>query len=183
MQENEYVFAEDLLIPSETAPTGNFRPELMLKMREHYLRVFDLQHMRPNRRIYISRAGTARRRLVNEQGLQPLFQEFGFETIRLEDYPFEEQVKICRSAEVLAGVHGAGLVNMLFLHESAKVLEIRNADDRQNLCYFSLADALNLPYFYYRAKPVDGADNHADLMAEPEGLQKVFSEMFSVPDI
>jgi hypothetical protein len=37
---------------------------------------------------------------------------------------------------------------MLFLHNEAKVLELRNIGDSKTQCYFNLASALELPYFY-----------------------------------
>jgi len=48
----------------------------------------------------------------------------------------------------LIGIHGAGLTNILFMPKGASVLELRRKDDSHNNCYFSLASALELNYFY-----------------------------------
>lgn len=37
---------------------------------------------------------------------------------------------------------------MLFMRNGTSVLELRLKDDKTNLCYFSLASALKLDYYY-----------------------------------
>jgi capsular polysaccharide biosynthesis protein len=48
----------------------------------------------------------------------------------------------------LISLHGAGLSNMLFMKQGSIVLELRMKGDQQNLCYYSLASALSINYYY-----------------------------------
>jgi len=52
------------------------------------------------------------------------------------------------NADILIGVHGAGLTNMLFMKENSNILELRRKDDDHNNCYFSLAAACKHKYWY-----------------------------------
>jgi len=51
-------------------------------------------------------------------------------------------------SKISVSLHGAALTNMLFLAPNTKVLELRNRDDATAQCYFNLAAALGLPYYY-----------------------------------
>ena len=64
------------------------------------------------------------------------------------DLSFKEQVSIVFHAKCLISNHGAGLTNMLFMEADTAVLEFRHYEDTHNNCYFSLASALNIKYFY-----------------------------------
>lgn len=54
--------------------------------------------------------------------------------------------------KVVIGQYRAGLIHMLFMEKVAIVLELRCEDDKTNLCYFSLASALNQDYYYQFCK-------------------------------
>jgi capsular polysaccharide biosynthesis protein len=47
---------------------------------------------------------------------------------------------------------------MLFMSPGTKVLELRHATDCINNCYFTLASALNLDYFYQSCEPENPAE-------------------------
>jgi capsular polysaccharide biosynthesis protein len=53
-----------------------------------------------------------------------------------------------QQCKLLIGVHGAGLTNMMFMQKGNKVLELRKRDDKYNNCYFGLASACELDYYY-----------------------------------
>ena len=61
---------------------------------------------------------------------------------------FWDQINISNKAKVLISQHGASLTNMLFMSPNSTVLELKASNDRTNHCYFSLASALGLNYFY-----------------------------------
>ena len=79
------------------------------------------------RRIYVSRAGTRHRRLLNEDQVQRLATELGFTTVRPETLPVSEQIRLFRGADVVMGTFGAGLTNALFMRPGALLLEIAPA--------------------------------------------------------
>ncbi|KAL1563312.1 alpha-1,3-arabinosyltransferase XAT3-like [Salvia divinorum] len=79
-------------------------------------------HNRP-RLLVVSR--TNYRRLNNELELVELAQKLGFDSV-LQDLGdhLELAAKIVNSFDVMVGVHGAGLTNMVFLPENALVIQI-----------------------------------------------------------
>lgn len=102
-------------------------------------------------RLWISRSKAARRRLVNEDEVVDYLRPYGFQSICLEDYSFLQQTYLCSSATVIAGVHGAGLANMVSMQPGSVVLEVRFEDDNENNCFFSLASILRHHYLYVKA--------------------------------
>jgi capsular polysaccharide biosynthesis protein len=124
-------------------------------------------------RIYISRRSAGRRKIGNEDELTQIFRKFDFRLIRAEELSFEEQVKLISRARYLVSNHGAGLTNMLFMRDGGSVLELRHVSDYINNCYFILASALDLKYYYQLCKAEkDFADPHtADLIVDLKELQ------------
>jgi len=156
--------AEVLPIP---APTGNYRPALIRAVRTTWReRVGD---PKPHRALYISRARAARRRIVNEDELRPYLERQGFETVVLEDLPFEAQVRLLAETKHLVTNHGAGLTHLTFMAPGTRVTEIRLEGDGHNNCYFSLARALDVDYDYRLASGVQvgrrahNTDLHVDV--------------------
>ena len=78
---------------------------------------------RRQRRLYVTRRLARCGRFTNEQELEPILLDHGFEIIEAERLSFIEQVRLFSQAEVVTGPHGAGLTNILFA-ESCKVLEL-----------------------------------------------------------
>ena len=66
------------------------------------------------RRLYISRAGTGHRQILNEGELNQSLRECEFEIVRPEGFSFDQQVSLFRSAELIVGARGAALTNMVF---------------------------------------------------------------------
>jgi hypothetical protein len=128
------------------------------------------------RRVFISRAGAARRRLLNEEAVWPLLAAAGFERVCLEDLPFEAQVALMRETAVLLAPHGAGLTNMLFCPPGTQVIEIADLGF-PNPNFYALASALGHPYWL-----VPGAahgDVHPlekDLSVDPAAVTRILTE-------
>lgn len=163
-----------MVAPAHTAPTGNYNVDLIRELRRRYVsRLKNRDHVDGPRFIYASRSKAKRRRVANEVEVAALLKRLGFATLHFEDYSFENQVRLARNAEILVGVHGAGLTNMLFMKDGAQVLEFRMLSDATNLCYFSLAAALGLGYAYQFGVAPEGATAHeADLVVDLQELEK-----------
>lgn len=79
------------------------------------------------RPLYIARPNLPApdaRRLDNLAEFEALLEEFGFRKARCELLPVRAQLELFRSTSVLIGMHGAGMLNQLFLPDGATVIEV-----------------------------------------------------------
>lgn len=169
---NEMIECRSLLMPSHTAPSGHYNEEIIRNVRNVLLSAYGESDR--EERIYISRRHARKRRIVNEDEVADVVSKFRFQTILAEELSFEQQVRIFSRARYVVSNHGAGLTNMLFMPEQGRVLELRHEADYINNCYFTLASALNLNYFYQTCRAAtDGPSPHtADLIVDSELLEQ-----------
>lgn len=113
------------------------------------------------RRIYISRAGTQRRRIVNEPELLQQLEPLGFQSFALENLSVAEQVALFSQAQIIVGPHGAGLANMIFAPQ-AIVVEFMEPG-YQNFCYYHVATGLGFTY-----KLLMGESRGEDILIDPQ---------------
>ena len=166
-----------IILPELTAPSLTQNPELVRQVRAELVKSLTPGPVQATRRVFIARARGGVRSLVNEQAVDALLKEFGFEKIYGETLSFLEQVRLMRETAVLIGVHGAGMTNMLFLQEGMKVVEFLN-DEHGDLCYFRLASCLGLPYFLVPCKGSNAAlANQSDMLVDTAVLRQVMSSM------
>lgn len=172
IDQNEFVECRSLLMPSHTAPSGHYNADAMRGVRDVLLSAYG-DETGEGERLYISRGAAGKRRIINEDEIAPILSKFGFETVRTEELSFEQQVRICSRARYVVSNHGAGLTNTLFMRDGGSVLELRHQTDRINNCFFTLASALELNYFYQTCAPRDAkADPHeADLIVDTRVLE------------
>lgn len=158
-----------LVVPA-LAITGNYRPRLMQTLGESWRRF--VRPSTPSRRVYVSRAKAAWRKIHNEDAVWGSLASLGFERVFLEDLAMADQVKLAAESAVLVSNHGAGLTALAFMVPGTRVLEIRLAGDAHNNCYYALADALGLEYTYVTAPPASrNRDAHtADLVVDVPAL-------------
>jgi len=175
IEPNEVVECGNLLMPSHTAPSGHFNHDAIRSVRNVLLSAYGSREP-GEERLYITRSKAAKRRIVNEDEIEPILRRFGFQTVFAEDLSFEEQVQLCSRARYIVSNHGAGLTNILFMRDGGSVLELRHQSDCINNCYFTLASALDLNYFYQTCEPHNAADPHeAHLLVDPHRLKENLS--------
>jgi len=172
---------KNLLLASHVAPTGNYNEKVMQSIRELFLKYFLENNTGANERVYVSRAKAAKRKIVNESEVADLLIKYGFKTVYFEDISFKEQVNISRRTKYFISNHGAGMTNIMFMQPGANVLEFRKINDFQNNCYFSLASALNLNYFYQLCKPENSNEftHTANLIVDLKQLEMNVKLMLS----
>jgi len=162
-------------MPSQKNPR---QEELILTVRKKILAHFPAS--RNKRKIFVSRSKQRTRRLVNEQEIIPLLDKYGFEIKFFEGMRFEEQVKLLQDTAVLLGVHGGNMVNILFMPEGGKVIELMNKD-YLNDAYYLLSSTIGLPYYSIPCvmadKRIDTSGDHivvndADLVVDVKLLEE-----------
>lgn len=171
---DEVLVCEKLLVPTQTAPSGHYNEELIRAVGKLLVEFYaGASRTTAADRIYISRAGAPKRRIANEQEVIDVLRACDFRIVRTEDHSLAEQVKIAAGARYVVSNHGAGLTNMLFMRRGASVLELRHATDCINNCYFTLASALDLNYFYQSCVAENAAEDphSADLRVDAGALK------------
>ena len=163
---------EQLAIPGNLAPTGHPRPALAQKLRGA-LRNCSSADSSPRKRIWVSRARARRRRISNESEILPILDSLGFMTVHPESLSFEQQISLFSEAEIIAGVHGAGLTNMMVMKAGGRVIEIQRGKREWNYCYLRLASALQLDYWFVTGSRVGLSIDRANLWVNPVDLEQV----------
>lgn len=133
-------------------PAFNFRPEVMdmlNQLKKHCLTEEPINLA--TSRIYVDRKTVSARDIINKDVLDPILTEYGFTAVSFEDYSLKQQASVVNNANVMLGVHGAGLTNALFFKDkNFKLLEIFPP-----LCasgdYWKLAQAFDFGYDAYIA--------------------------------
>ena len=117
------------------------------------------QTREPWRRLYVTRRNARHRRVTNEETVDGLLREFGFEIVELEKLSLREQVELFQEAAFVVGPHGAGLVTTLF--SGALTL----------LVFYATKRPPN--YFHTQAKTL--GQRHLYLLGDAEGEDDDFS--------
>jgi capsular polysaccharide biosynthesis protein len=173
-------FVPNTSIASRRPPV--YRPE---PIAEVATRVAALtQSTGDRRRVYLSRAGAARRRAVNERDVVQLLRSHGFDIVVPDATRPAEQVQICRQADVIAGVHGAALTNLIFMRAGGTVVEFRR-HEQGDIFFFdhyrALTEALGLRYIAQLCEmtgsPQGYAINDADLVIDLDILREHLSAL------
>jgi len=114
------------------------------------------------RKVYISRRHVYNQRVENQDIVEQIFAENGYEIIYPETISFKDQLKIFSEAEFLAGVYGSGFTNIIFTNKNTKIICIQPKEIAwpwfSNLagilgqeCYFLDAELSKVtPYRYYQ---------------------------------
>jgi capsular polysaccharide biosynthesis protein len=171
----QVLHCRELLVPSHTAPSGHYNESVIRGLRHLYTDYYGkMQNVSSSDKVYISRGKAKARRVINEKDVIAILKEHGFRVVLFEDYPFEQQVKIILNARYIVSNHGAGLTNMLFLPQGSSVFELRKRGDSHNNCYFALASALDLKYYYQLCKPENPDEDafSANLYVDPKLFRK-----------
>lgn len=176
--ENKSALIGELAFPAYTAATGNYNEQIIRSVGERYRYAFGTT-AKPHRRIYISRSKAPVRKVLNEDEIMPVLIKHGFEILLGENLTFAEQVRLMSECTMLAGPHGAGFVNMLFMQPGSSILEIHPRDTKTNNCYFTLSSALSHRYYYMLANTasMDVESHHDNMVVNPDELDKNLKRM------
>ncbi|MBU2977221.1 sulfotransferase [Alteromonas sp. C1M14] len=103
------------------------------------------------RKFFIDRSGANSRNIVNIVQLNDLLDKYKIEKVKLESLSLLEQIELFSCAELVIGVHGAGLTNVMFCKSDTNVIEILPA-----LCatpaFYKISIASNLNYRFILAR-------------------------------
>ncbi|WP_192931285.1 glycosyltransferase family 61 protein [Gemmobacter serpentinus] len=129
-----------------------------------------------HRRLYVSRDNSMRRRLLNEADVLSKLAEFGFEIVSPEAFPIEQQAQIFSSAQVVIGVSGAAMTNILFAPSSCKVLSF-NPDSAPEFFFWDLANIVGQEFSFIFGPASDPhLLSHSDFTVDINALDRWLRE-------
>jgi hypothetical protein len=152
IEDNELIFANDLIVPSLPSELGTVNLWALNFIRDSYLKGISTHS--PNRKIYISRKNASARRILNEIEIIEYLSGLGFEIIEAESFSFDDQVKLFSQAEVVVSPHGSGLSNIVFCNKKTKVIELFYGEFLVP-CFWVIAAQLELDYYYETSWELD----------------------------
>ena len=114
----------------------------------------------PARRLYISRADAATRKVVNEEELWRALEQRGFTSVALGHIPPADQVRLMSEADFIVASHGAGLTHLAFAHRNPRVIEIFKPG-RGTDAYVGLGRAMGCRYQYMLGEPAEQGSDFA----------------------
>lgn len=172
----QILHAECVVLPELTATPITQNPELIRQVRAELVRAYSPAPAPATRRVYAARPATGARKIVNEADVDEVLDAYGFEKVYFERLSFFEQIQLMHETVVLLGVHGAGMANMFFLQDGAKVLELLY-EEHQVHCYFWLASSFELPYFFVPCQCTEPEKtSHSDMRVDVNLLRQIIDQ-------
>lgn len=184
--QDHQMFVKNLIMPEVKPWTPMFIPEHVFEVRklffDHLNNSIQKAPSSP-KRVYISRKKAKRRKFTDEASVERLMEELGFETVRMEELSFFNQVELMSGTEQFAAMTGAGHINALFMNEGGKFYDLTNIDyitlSQYKFHYAKLCNVLNLDYHvvFFEPDRNSNADHYSnnDLIWEPSRLKVVMS--------
>lgn len=127
------------------------------------------------RRLYISRRDASSRKFINEDEIVNLLNNAGFETIELSKFGFSEKIELFAQADIIVGLTGAGLTNLMFCSKDTHVVEIFPTSF-VTYFYASMAGYLGLDYralIFENDSVMSGLNKYyGNLSLDPKLLEK-----------
>jgi len=132
------------------------------------------------KRLYVSRKDASSRNLINEDAVIELLEQYGFESVQLSNYNFNDKIMLFQQSECVIGLTGAGLTNIMFCEKGTKLLELFPPSFIHYL-YSSIASHLDFDYQYLTLTNVSSLSRFnkyfGDLHIDIELLEKTLKKM------
>jgi len=162
----------------ETKAIAPWKIEMLRRLRDSFPRT-----QKSFRRLYVSRKRAAVRRVINEVEFEQLLRKANFSIVELESKPWEEQLALFSTAEVILAPHGAALANLVFCEPRALIAEIGSRSGYKEF-YLQLAASAQLRYRFIEARPREmrnvnstRAVENEDLIVDPAAIREFLASL------
>ena len=139
------------------------------------LRKKNLKFSKRNPKVSLNKKGrkSKARKFSNQHEVESLFEKHGFKKLYLEDLTPSQQLASMAKAKVVAGLHGAGLTNLIACRPSTAVLELTVGNSTWS--YAKLAQALDLHYQMENIRPTGETTAAACLHTTKKAIKNLTS--------
>lgn len=126
--QHSHIQAKQLVVPSFASSLGWLEPWALEFLRQQFLPLVERSSLPTPypERIYISRAQTTHRRVLNETEVVEQLAAYGFVSIQLESLSFVDQIALFANARIIVTPHGGGLTNTVFCRAETTIIELVN---------------------------------------------------------
>ncbi|MCX2818624.1 glycosyltransferase family 61 protein [Haladaptatus sp. F3-133] len=133
------------------------------------------------RRVFVSRQGQERRKIINFDEVSDTVRNFGFEIFRPEELTTEDQIRLFDQAEVVLGPTGSAFANVIFA-DSATIIPILPRGwplDTRLLPWHIIASEQDLEYDYLIGDSLDDKNNNknSDIYINTSELMTVLQDI------
>jgi hypothetical protein len=138
-----------------------------------------VQSNQHRRRLYLSRARAAVRRIANEKEILEALRQHDFEIFEAETLSFRGQADLFANASVIVAPHGAALTNIVLCQPGTHVVEISTRAGYRDW-YWQLATVAGLSYEVLEAQPTgssSGPNENADMVVSRKGLARLLETL------
>ncbi len=155
-------------------------------IREFVFSKFKIVEGESIEKIYISRKKARARKVANEVEIKKILLELGFYYVELEDMPLEKQINLFRQCRQLVSIHGAGLVNSIFMPIKSQVIELYpKSNSPISECYLTLSKLIGIEHRFFfceRADKNKGEDLYKDdIVVDPKLLRSYLRSIELAP--
>ena len=177
-----HLFISNLIITDVKPWTPMFIPSEVTRTRDFLFRISELSNdksIEEDARVYISRAAAKRRKFSNEEEVEELFKKYNYKIIQMENLSFFQQIQLMKKTKLLAGLTGAGLINILFMKKKGAFLDLSNEryknKTQYKFHYFKLCNILNISYSicFFKSEITENIDHwsNENLIADIEQIE------------
>ena len=157
---NRHILTKKLYVTSHPVALSDNSTESILKIPgwiSEWLKIKFIKENPENKKkfsnkIYLDRSDSKSnvknlRSIINEEEVKNYLVKEGFQSIKLSDLHFKDQVLIFNSAKIIIGLHGGGFANIPFCKPNTKIVEfkanpfddvIKNLAIKNNLIHHSV---------------------------------------------
>jgi hypothetical protein len=128
----------------------------------------------PRRRLFVSRADTVRRRLLNEDQVFDELAPWRFERVLPGKMSFEEQIDLFGDASLVVAICGAGLTNMVFMPPGGTVI-MMSPSSAPGVFFWDIAHHRDIEFIalWGRNDVASERGQHADFWMDPSTVREV----------
>jgi hypothetical protein len=129
-------------------------------------------------RLFVSRQGQKRRKIINIRELMNALRPFGFDPIRPEEHSMRELIEIYDSATFILGPHGSGMADMIYATD-ATVVEIFPKNEVRPVFYIT-ANEFGHEYDFIEGENPPGVSykptRNKDILVDTDAVQAIVQQ-------
>ncbi|WP_210486294.1 glycosyltransferase family 61 protein [Rufibacter aurantiacus] len=176
IKNSEKWYIDEFWLPSFASShmSGYLPKEHICYVKSIILQGYQINNSSSKKKIYISRKGALKRRILNEASIINLLERSGYLIVQAEKLAFRDQVELFVNASVIISCHGAGLTHVLFASD-CKVVEIQPENMvKSHYCLLSKACGHE-----YRSYISGTADNNLDFCIDLDGFVDLIGDLIN----